>query len=184
MKVGLILGVCLFLNVYTDSQLLFKATDFGLAVRQLESQTLGWLFAVATLKSRGWVSLALLLPAQLCHPLGQRWRETEEREADIWTGNVKTHSLQGSHANHFHFRHHTHHTTSPYKLAPWNWQTATQAFCCLLESQCKYSKLACASRADCEASTLDKAQIATFPDIATIRCFPAADGWIHLSLIF
>lgn len=96
MKVGLLLGVCLFLNVYTDSQLLFKATDFGLAVCQLESQTLGWLFAVATLKSRGWVSLALLLPAQLCHPLGQRWRETEEREADIWTGNVKTHSLQGS----------------------------------------------------------------------------------------
>lgn len=41
MKVGLLLGVCLLLNVYTDSQLLFKATDFRLAVRQLERQTLG-----------------------------------------------------------------------------------------------------------------------------------------------
>lgn len=40
-KVGLLLAVCLFLNVYTDSQLLFKATDFGLAVGQLERQTLG-----------------------------------------------------------------------------------------------------------------------------------------------
>lgn len=41
-KVGLLLAVCLLLNVFfTDSQLLFKATDFGLAVRQLERQTLG-----------------------------------------------------------------------------------------------------------------------------------------------
>lgn len=53
-KVGLLSSVCLFLNVCsTDSQLLFKATDFGLAVGQLERQTLGGLFAVATLQSRG-----------------------------------------------------------------------------------------------------------------------------------
>lgn len=46
--------VCLSLNVrYTDSHLLFKATDFGLAVCQLERQTLGCFFTAATLKSRG-----------------------------------------------------------------------------------------------------------------------------------
>lgn len=41
------------LTLYTDSQLLFKATDFGPAVRQLERQTFGGLFAVATQKCCG-----------------------------------------------------------------------------------------------------------------------------------
>lgn len=41
------------LTLYTDSQLLFKATDFSPAVRQLERQTLGGLFAVATQKCCG-----------------------------------------------------------------------------------------------------------------------------------
>lgn len=40
-------------TLYTDSQLLFKATDFGPAVRQLERQTLGGLFAVAIQKCCG-----------------------------------------------------------------------------------------------------------------------------------
>lgn len=65
-------------HIHTHSQLLFKAAEFGLAVCQLECQTLGWLLAVTTQGRRSWVSLGLPLPTQLCHPLGWRGgRETE-----------------------------------------------------------------------------------------------------------
>lgn len=91
------------MNVYADSQLLFKAADFGLAVCQLERQTLGGLLAVANLKCRGRVNLALLLPAQLRHPLGTEMRRDVARDGEQ-RGRGDSDREDETHANEFSLR--------------------------------------------------------------------------------